>query len=170
MGLDQYMFTNSKNLAKKMVEFDKKHHEWLLDECGHSKSGLIGYWRKDNAIHKFFIDNVQNGVDDQRTSLVQWSMICELRDACVKVLETVKYDDDGKPVSIDADVAEEILPTQEGFFFGTYGYDERYIYGLEYTRDLINEIEKYITVGEYGRTYCEDEPDWNVDFYYGCWW
>lgn len=38
----------------------------------------IGYWRKANAIHKFFVDKLQNGEDDQRESKIDKSTFEEL--------------------------------------------------------------------------------------------
>lgn len=171
MGLDQYLYTNSKELSKRMAGFSERYHQWVIDkDCGYSKSGLIGYWRKENAIHNWFIENCQDGSDDQRTAQVSWSDLVMLRDFCNKVLETVKRDDNGKFVALDRMTAHEILPTREGFFFGTYEYDEWYVTGLEYTRDLINEIERNVNADDVYSVYCEDDPNWRVKFYYGCWW
>jgi hypothetical protein len=38
----------------------------------------IGYWRKVNAIHKWFVDNVQHGEDDCKEYYVSKDQIMEL--------------------------------------------------------------------------------------------
>ena len=46
----------------------------------------IGYWRKANAIHKWFVDNVQNGVDDCGEYKVTKEQLIQLHNACNDVL------------------------------------------------------------------------------------
>lgn len=84
----------------------------------------IGYWRKANAIHKWFVENVQEGVDDCGFHReVTKEDLEELRDICHEVL-------------CDPDLAEELLPTQGGFFFGSTQYDEWYILDLKNTIEI----------------------------------
>ena len=71
------------------------------------------YWRKANAIHKWFVDNCQEGEDDCRYAYVELGQLKELLDLC-------------KEVQKDHSKAEELLPTQSGFFFGGTDYDEWY--------------------------------------------
>ena len=40
----------------------------------------VGYWRKANAIHQWFVDNVQHGVDDCREYLVERGQLQTLLD------------------------------------------------------------------------------------------
>ena len=42
----------------------------------------IIYWRKANAIHKWFVENVQEGVDDCGEYEVTVEQLTELRDLC----------------------------------------------------------------------------------------
>jgi hypothetical protein len=84
-----------------------------------------GYWRKANAIHKWFVDNVQRGEDDCMSYHVSAEQLTELRDTCVKVLN-------------DRSLANELLPPAEGFFFGCTGIDEFYFEDLRYTVGMIN--------------------------------
>ena len=94
------------------------------------------YWRKANAIHKWFVDNVQNGKDDCQSYYVDNQDLMDLRDCCLKVLE-------------DHSLAEKLLPAQSGFFFGSTEYDEWYFNDLKDTVEGINrilasdELEKY---------------------------
>ena len=88
----------------------------------------VGYWRKANAIHKWFVDNVQDGQDD-----------CQFHRPVTKEdLETLK----GlcKAVLDDHSKAEKLLPTMPGFFFGTYDYDEIYFEKIQCTHDLCKKL------------------------------
>lgn len=85
----------------------------------------VGYWRKQNAIHKWFVDNCQNGEDDCRTSYVGREQLKALKDLCLKVLA-------------DREQADDLLPSQEGFFFGGTDYDEWYFHGIVDTIEIVN--------------------------------
>jgi len=85
------------------------------------------YWRKANAIHQWFVDNVQDGTDDCDHYHVNREKLEELRDLCQQVLD-------------DRDRAAELLPTQSGFFFGGTDYDEWYWNKVQYTRDTLAKL------------------------------
>lgn len=91
------------------------------------------YWRKANQIFKWFEDHCANGEIEN----------------CVPVPVT-EYDllqllEDINAVLNDNSRAPELLPTQEGFFFGDTVYDEWYFKKLEYTRDKIESLLNEIT-------------------------
>jgi hypothetical protein len=85
------------------------------------------YWRKANAIHKWFVDTVQEGRDDCGYYPVELEQLATLRDLCRLVL--------GNP-----DSASRLLPTQGGFFFGGTDYDEYYFQDLERTVQFLDEF------------------------------
>lgn len=89
----------------------------------------VAYWRKVNAVHKWFVDNVQDGEDDCRNAYVPIEKLIELRNLCAKLLE-----------SRDPEEAKELLPSQSGFFFGGTDYDEYYWSDLKDTVTQINAI------------------------------
>ena len=96
-----------------------------------------GYWRKANAIHNWFVHNVQDGRDECQKSYVESQKLRDLRDACELVLYA--HDKDTRPVQ---EVAEESgLETKSGFFFGGTEYDEYYLEDLRYTAKLITRLE-----------------------------
>lgn len=86
----------------------------------------VAYWRKANAIHRWFVDTAQGGLDDCQTSnaLTKDDFI-ELRDLCKKVIET-------KDASL--------LPPQKGFFFGWYEVDDLYFQDIQDTVEKINKV------------------------------
>ena len=85
------------------------------------------YWRKANAIHAWFVKNVQNDVDDCGNYYVDRDQLQALRDLCKEVLA-------------DQSKASELLPSQSGFFFGGVDYDEWYFADLERTVKEIDEV------------------------------
>lgn len=85
-----------------------------------------GYWRKANAIHKWFVDNVQGGEDECKPHYVTREKLVELRDICKQVLE-------------DRKLATTLLPVQSGFFFGSTEYDDWYYQDIEQTIQIVND-------------------------------
>lgn len=83
------------------------------------------YWRKANAIHRWFVANAQHGQDDCGGYEVS-------REQLARLLETVDQ------VLADKTLAASLLPTQAGFFFGGTAYDEGYDYDLEQTRTMLS--------------------------------
>lgn len=119
----------------------------------------VAYWRKANAIHWWFVEHIQDGIDDcDYHREVTKEDLEELRSTCIEVLEKsvmmlgqvkngatlidgewVNNLEPGK-VIINPEIAEELLPTQGGFFFGSLDYDEWYVRDLQYTVKMINEV------------------------------
>lgn len=86
------------------------------------------YWRKVNAIHNWFVENVQNGADDCGTYYVTHDQIEQLILTIERVLE--KKDDEE---------AQALLPPSEGFFFGSTEKDDYYWDMLTETRWKLKE-------------------------------
>lgn len=86
-------------------------------------------WRKANHIHKFFVDNVQEGVDNCDKYYVEQSVLLDLRNRCELILK-------------DNSVAKNILPTCEGFFFGDAEYDDWYFNEIEETKTMLDKLIK----------------------------
>lgn len=87
----------------------------------------VAYWRKANAIHKWFVDNVQDGEDNCGSYYVSKEDFRSLLSDINEVLS-------------DNSVASELLPTNDGFFFGGTDYDEYYFDDLKYTKEVIESI------------------------------
>lgn len=102
---------------------------------------VAAYWRKANAIHRWFVDNCQDGVDEcQESDPISPEQLAKLVADCRTAL--------GEP-----DKAGEVLPTQSGFFFGNTGYDEWYQRNLDYTRTRIEFITQWALMNLRGREY-----------------
>lgn len=116
----------------------------------------VGYWRKANQIHNWFVEHVQDGEDDCcYHNEVTKEVLEELLDTCEKVLASCElvpakikngytYNENGRVYNYvdgmivkDPSVAERLLPSCSGFFFGDTDYDEYYINDIKYTIDII---------------------------------
>lgn len=101
------------------------------------------YWRKANAIHKWFVDNVQGGEDNCREYWVQDTQLKQLLHMCQLALE-------------HKDKPDKILPTADGFFFGSTEYEEWYWDDIQNT---VKGLEKVLQL---------NTSKW--DFYYRASW
>jgi hypothetical protein len=88
------------------------------------------YWRKANAVHRWFVENVQNNEDECKPYVVTREQLEDLVEDCMLVLSN-RGDDE---------LAEQVLPTGGGFFFGNTDYDDWYFDCLEYTVDKLKEV------------------------------
>lgn len=91
------------------------------------------YWRKANQIFKWFETHCTDG------EIENCVPVPVTRSDLLQLLEDIKT------VLNDNSKAPELLPTQEGFFFGGTAYDEWYFDELEYTRDEIGNLLDEIT-------------------------
>lgn len=123
MGLDMYLNTASKELARKAYQWHLDNDYWTEAQKYYMTEGVIGYWRKANAIHDWFVKNVQDGEDDCARHLLYFEDIAILKAICKQVLD-------------DHSLAPKLLPTAEGFFFGSTEYDDWYFHEIKYTFDL----------------------------------
>jgi len=146
MGLDMYLY---KDYHVKNWDHmsDAEKHTIVIFE-GNKKSSIPTekicnirtdemYWRKANAIHAWFVDNVQEGVDDCGDYYVSEDDLKELLDTVTRVLD-------------DHSLSAELLPPQSGFFFGNTDYDEYYFGELERTKE---ELAKLLEIDDNGTFY-----------------
>lgn len=159
MGLDMYLIKTTR-ITKSYMEREKKidnpyrvnfYHKgkkieprdewetWYLER-------KIADWRKANAIHGWFVKNVQDGKDDCNRYEVTKDQLLQLYKLCKKVLKEK-----------DTEVSKELLPVQKGAFFGQYEYDDWY---YEYIQNTVDNI-----------FYALDDYDGQYDtIYYDSWW
>lgn len=116
----------------------------------------VGYWRKANQIHNWFVDNVQNGDDDCEEHSVSRERFQELLVDVTAVLNA-------RGTEFEIGEVEELLPPQSGFFFGETEITEWYWQDLEYTRDLIEGILREMDIDE-------QSPNTFITYYYKSSW
>lgn len=121
----------------------------------------VAYWRKANAIHKWFVDNCQDGVDDCREAYVDFDKLKELLALCKKVKgaaimqhglvengQTASPETGGVFVPnmemgrqiANAEEIHALLPTESGFFFGSTDYDNYYMDDIESTIEQLEAV------------------------------
>ena len=120
----------------------------------------VGCWRKANAIHKWFVDNVQYGNDDCGTYEVSKEQLEELLSVCNIIKEKCvlqegtitngyRYENGNKipmfemgEYIVNPEVADKLLPTQDGFFFGSTDYDQWYMEDIKDTIEILTKVLK----------------------------
>lgn len=129
MGLDMYLtrHTYVSSLDEHSITLVGKGLEHIKPERIRYIIEDVGYWRKANAIHHWFVKNVQDGEDDCKDYYVERETLSELLGLVNEVLS-------------DHSKASELLPTRSGFFFGSTGYDSYYFDDLEDTKRIIESV------------------------------
>ncbi|NCC99828.1 MAG: hypothetical protein EOL95_09060 [Bacteroidia bacterium] len=129
-------------------------------------------FRKANHIHAYIINKFHNGVDDQKDFKIPITGIEEFRDILNRVInslentpkKTIKVKSgwaNGQETYIDIEVfkdtsiAQLLLPTQSGFFFGGTEYDDWY---LKDCKEALEMCDKILT----------SKPKGTVTYW--CWW
>ena len=154
MGLDMYLEKRTyvqnwnhmkpEELHKVIVKKNGKVRKDIKPERITYVIEQMGYWRKANQIHEWFVQNCQNGEDNCQSAYVGREQLQELRNICEKI-------------QANHSLAEELLPTQSGFFFGATDYNESYYQDIDDTIKILNDC-----LGE------DAKPD--GDFYYQSSW
>lgn len=136
MGLDMYL---EKRTDVRLWNFQKEEEQFevIVKKGGVTYPKInpknvttiveeVGYWRKANQIHRWFVENVQDGVDNCGEYFVPISTLEKLLELCLAV-------------KLNPEQAESLLPVGSGFFFGGDEYDEWYFDKIEYTIELLKE-------------------------------
>lgn len=135
MGLDMYLKRGKREDVEKWREIPKSMFEELdrdqFDAVYPWKE--VGYWRKANMIRQWFVEKCDYPVNEDCYEFeLTKEDIENLLDDCLKILNA-------EP-SIRERLAEEIMPTASGFFFGGTEYDEYYYDYLHQTVDICREV------------------------------
>lgn len=109
----------------------------------------VGYWRKANEVHNFFVEKAQNGVDNCREHEVPKEVLEDLLDRCKEIITAYKEKEDDWQI-----VAEDLLPTQDGFFFGSTDYDDWYIDDIDKTITIISKVLNETDFDTHSIFYC----------------
>jgi hypothetical protein len=132
MGLDMYL--NAKRYLWRVKEEEQAIAQKIGDTVNSNGMRVkevaceAMYWRKANAIHYWFVQNIQNGDDDCREYYVPRAKLEALVGVCVEVLA-------------DPSKADDLLPPAEGFFFGSSNIDDWY---WDDVKDTISTISKLL--------------------------
>jgi hypothetical protein len=148
MGLDMYL--SAKRYLWSFNEHDQALANKIDAEIGANSIGRTKeisreamYWRKANAIHHWFVINVQGGEDNCKEYYVSREQLQELLDILNRVDQ-------------NHSLADDLLPTANGFFFGDTDYQEWYYQDIKATIPVFENL-----LGQ-------DLDQW--DFYYSSSW
>jgi hypothetical protein len=163
MGLDMYL---SKKTYVKNWDHNgpKGQHKITVKKGGKTLKHIkperisyiieeVGYWRKANHIHQWFVQNVQGGKDECQESWVDPEKLKELRGICQTIVDyfdksvtgtrevKATFGDDWTEnvYDIDEKILSELLPTASGFFFGGTAYDHWYYEDTKATIKIIDD-------------------------------
>lgn len=119
MGLDMCLYKAKKTIDKTCNDFEDLED---LEE--------VAYWRKFNALHNWFVTNVQIGIDD-----------CNMHEVTKYHVEDLLY----TLMNTKQDQDPSHFEPVEGFFFGSTEIDEYYWEQVENTLDkmrgLLNDFD-----------------------------
>ena len=141
MGLDMYLYQNifigaeyeyRKVTGTIDIQADGKKIDIDLSKLSYVCE-RIAYWRKANAVHRWFVENLADGVDDCKPINVSSGDLIKLRDLCSSILAEQEGEQRNRK-------AMELLPPQEGFFFGSTEIDQGYYEDLQYTVKALSGI------------------------------
>ena len=141
MGLDMYLYATVEEYVtndykspmstrlncKYPNEFNYIHNIIDYPSVHRVTSYKVGYWRKANAIHKWFVDNIGKGIDDCKPLYVSLFDLKTLLAKCKEVL-------------VEPSRAPEILPTEDGFFFGPTSYGDFYFKDIDKTIAILEPL------------------------------
>ncbi len=97
----------------------------------------VGYWRKFNALHNYIVENYADGRDEfQKIGLHE----DDLREMLNTLNQAKDVLDRNVSDEVKADKLSRILPTAEGFFFGSNEYDDYYAENVAYTISLLTDL------------------------------
>ena len=137
MGLDVYLYRKTyigdndkvKKALKGLIKgVNPDRLDYIIEE--------VGYWRKFNALHRWFVLNCQDGNDD-----------CGLHYVDPEQLEALIHE--LEEVDVDHSKADDLMPTKGGFFFGDTKYDDDYFDDIKETIELLKRILKEPNQGVY---------------------
>lgn len=139
MGLDMYL--NKKSYVQNWDhQKPEEKHQITVKKGGKARKDIqpkrisyiteqVAYWRKFNALHAWFVQNCQGGVDECQESYVSIEKLKELLAALEQVIA-------------DKNSATKVLPTQGGFFFGGTDYDDYYFQDVKDTIKVLKALIK----------------------------
>ncbi len=116
---------------------------WLTKRKKSTRDDNLMYWRKANQIRGWFCDNL-DGFTDCAPIVVPKEKLEELLNVCEEVL-AVRTEENSK----------WLLPTTEGFFFGSTDYDEYYYDDVEMTAETLRKLLKDFDFENYEVVYDE---------------
>ena len=155
MGLDMYLYAEKyeskyrdKTLSypKELEELLKKTNKYHI--ASKTTTYKIGYWRKFNALHYYIINHYADGRDECQKIYLLKSDLLEILNVLKEVEESFKTakikEEKDDYIIYENPIAEKLLPTKDGFFFGGLNYDNFYLNDVETSIKTFEEVLKLL--------------------------
>lgn len=164
MGLDMYLYRKT-YVENWSFQKPEEKHEITVKKGGETRTDIdpnkisfivekVGYWRKFNALHGWFVDNLADGKDECQEIFV---MIDDLKNVLGVLKEVHSVLNDCPKVvkeEVDAitnetyensyyecsDKINELLPPRGGFFFGSTDIDDYFKRDVEESITMLEDI------------------------------
>jgi hypothetical protein len=104
---------------------------FINDEYGNE----VAYWRKFNALHAWFVKNCQDGIDNCEPSRI---LTAEDFENLIYIMKAIKQ----APLT-----SRVLLPTSDGFFFGSTEYDAYFMQDVESAIPKLEELLEEVKDG-----------------------
>lgn len=134
MGLDMYLYAE-KFVSNADYRNEQDKYQAIVQALeadkfakGHIISEVeVAYWRKANAIHGWFVKHAEE--DDCTPIFFTRDQIADLVFTCKTLLD-----------NMNEELAEELLPPHQGFFFGSYEIDSWYWDSIKETYETLSQV------------------------------
>ena len=137
-------FTKDEEKHEVTVKKGGENHPKINPERVCDVTEEVIYWRKANAVHGWFVENCQDGVDECQKTEIDRDKLVQLRDLCKEVI---------------TNKSTELLKPKSGFFFGSTEIDEYYYDQITRT---FNALEEELSIN--------DSDDLAVTYFYRASW
>ena len=113
---------------------------WIEDDEGNE----LMEWRKANQIHRWIIDNSEETLEEERTTIISMGKLKELLEIINDIIHLTPKEkmcirlQNGLDFNVEK--AQKLLPTCSGFFYGGTEYDEWYLEQLIETKEFLEKI------------------------------
>lgn len=161
MGLDMSLYREVQMKGKMEITDEKVGAVLNEDTMRPSVKHEVCYWRKFNALHKYFNDHFNEQDNDNCVNM--YMNIDDIREL-LRLVKQIRKQVIVRDEKITNPEVCGALPTEEGFFFGSTDYDKYYVSDLDLTigqlSKVIDEHEKLIKAGV---------AEYDIDYYYRAW-
>lgn len=169
MGLDMNLHRKVYNLKVQPSDEKTEKANKIINEGQHDgevrfvSDVSVCYWRKFNALHKYFFDNFGKGDEDNCVDMyLEVEDLRKLLALLQDLRKQIKQDEEG--TVINKEVCEDILPTQDGFFFGDTTYDKYYVMDIDDTIKALSAVIK-----DHEDLVAAGVNEYDIEYYYRAW-
>ena len=113
---------------------------WIEDDEGNE----LMDWRKANQIHRWIIDNSEETLEEERTTIISMGKLKELLEIINDIIHLTPKEkmcirlQNGLDFNVEK--AKRFLPTCSGFFYGGTEYDKWYLEQLIETKEFLEKV------------------------------